>query len=128
MRSFTPEYRPAASHCHTSTIAPLRGAHPPFAICCTLKLSASGSPELLAPVLGSTRISARSSCLSRKYGPTVSSGFATQRGNAFAAAVAGFAGAPLATGAAAVAPLGERWDAGLHPTTAAALVAASSRS
>src|SRR3954469_11873701 len=82
MLSLKPEYCPAASQCQTSTIASLSGVHWPFAICLTLKVRTSGAPGFTTLVLGSTRMSERSSCLSRKYGPTVSSGLATHAGSA----------------------------------------------
>src|SRR4029453_1894313 len=61
------EYRPSASHCQMSTVAPDRGGHPLFALL-TVMVSVSGVP------VRSSRTSLRIMSVNDGYGPIVSGG------------------------------------------------------
>src|SRR6476619_7391607 len=70
---------PAASQCHTSTLAPPSGAQA-LVSCETRNVNASSAPCRTEPSEGSERMSERFNFSSTKYGPSVSAGRATQAG------------------------------------------------
>ena len=75
------EYTPAASQCHTSTVAPASGVQPALPTAETRRVSASGTPSFTDLSVGSDRMSERFRRTSVKNGPSICSGVTTQAGS-----------------------------------------------
>ncbi|MNC85358.1 hypothetical protein D3C83_09510 [compost metagenome] len=78
---FESEYSPAASQCHTSTIAPASATQPALPMDETRRLRFRSAPSLTDLSAGSERMSERLRRTSVKNGPSVCSGVTMQDGS-----------------------------------------------